>query len=79
MVPESEKFPFASVVPVGVLFIAPFCPPTTEIGVFGLAPEILIVHVSPGYRVFPPRLVVKLSVPVPLGELCEDWFCADDD
>jgi hypothetical protein len=48
MVPEREKFPFASVVPVGVLFIAPFCPPTTEMGAFGVAPEILIVHVSPG-------------------------------
>jgi hypothetical protein len=69
MVPDSEKFPFASVVPVGVLFIAPFCPPTTEIGAFGVAPEIVIVQVSPGYRVFPPRLVTKLSVPALVGEL----------
>ena len=48
MVPDKEKLPQLSVVPVGVVFIAPFIPPTTAIGAFGVAPLMLIVQVSPG-------------------------------
>jgi hypothetical protein len=59
-----EKFPFASVVPIGVFENEPEgMEPDTVTGELGVAPVIATIQVSPTCIAVPPREVVKVSFP----------------